>query len=78
MKAIAAAAGKEVNIVRYDPSTVEIEKGKGFPFRYCPPLIPLEGLSTPHRPCTQALYIVQILYATLTQYFAIMCTHWEC
>lgn len=37
VKAIAAAAGKEVNIVRYDPSTVEIPKGKGFPFR-CDPL----------------------------------------
>ena len=37
MKAIAEAAGKEPKIVLYDPAAVDIEKGKGFPFR-CEPL----------------------------------------
>jgi hypothetical protein len=35
VKAIAAAAGKEANIVRYDPATVDIKTG--FPFRYPKP-----------------------------------------
>ncbi|KAG7672381.1 hypothetical protein Ndes2526B_g09108 [Nannochloris sp. 'desiccata'] len=30
---IAKAAGKEAKIVRYDPSSVELAKGQGFPFR---------------------------------------------
>jgi len=33
VKAIADAAGKDAKIVRYDPSKLEIPKGKGFPFR---------------------------------------------
>jgi nucleoside-diphosphate-sugar epimerase len=33
VKAIAAAAGKEANIVHYDPSAVKLPKGQGFPFR---------------------------------------------
>ena len=30
---IAKAAGKEAKIVKYDPSSVKLEKGQGFPFR---------------------------------------------
>ena len=33
VKAVAKAAGKEPRIVHYDPSSVKLGKGEGFPFR---------------------------------------------
>lgn len=32
-KHVAAAAGKEAKIVHYDPSSIKLAKGEGFPFR---------------------------------------------